>query len=63
MNNVRVLSWVLIVAKWGLQPGRQHLRELWETAPEKQEVGQYICDFGDVGIHADKHIFLPEGFC
>ena len=24
--------------------------------------GQYICDFGEVGVHAIKHIFFAEGF-
>ena len=36
MHNMRVASYVLFGAKWGLQPGRQHLRELWETAPKRQ---------------------------
>ena len=24
--------------------------------------GQYICDFGEAGVHAIKHIFFAEGF-
>ena len=25
--------------------------------------GQHICDFGEGGIHAIKHVFFSEGFC
>ena len=25
--------------------------------------GQYLCDFGEGGVHAIQHIFFAEGFC
>ena len=34
MCNVRAVSYIFFGAKWGLQPGRQHLRQFWETAPK-----------------------------
>ena len=47
-------------AKWGLQPGRQHLRELWETAPERQWGKVNIWDFGD-GVECNPALTL-QGF-
>ena len=48
-------------AKWGLQAGRQHLRELWETAPKRLEgEDQYICDVDEGEVHVIKHIFLQK---
>ena len=43
----------------------------WKTTPmialrnfskETEEKGQYICDFGEEGMHTVKHIFFA-GFC
>ena len=25
--------------------------------------GQYICDFGEGGVHAIKYIYFTDGFC
>ena len=25
--------------------------------------GQYVCDFGEAGVHAMKRVFFPEAFC
>ena len=58
---MRVASSVLFGAKWELQPGRQHLRELGEAAPKRQEekVSIYMI-FAEEGIHAVKHIFFQK---
>ena len=62
MHNVRVPSQVLFGAKWGLQPGRQHLRELWETPPKRYWGKVCICDFGDGGVHIQRSTNLTKGF-
>ena len=46
---MRVASSVLFGAKWELQPGRQHLRELGEAAPKRQ------------GVKLSTYIILVEG--
>ena len=47
----------------------------WETAAQialrnrsklfkrNREESQHICDFGEGGILAFKHVFFPAGFC
>ena len=62
MHNVRVASQVLFGAKWGLQPGRQHVRELWETAPKRYWGKVHICDFGEGGVHIQLSTNLTKGF-
>lgn len=39
---------------------KQHFRQPWETAPQSEVEGQYMCDFGEGGAHALKHIFLQK---
>jgi len=60
-NYARPESWELgfTGATGGLWPGRQHFRELWTTAPERQGKCQCICGLGDGEVHASKH--LAEG--
>ena len=61
MHNVWVASKVLFGAKWGVQPGRQHLRELWETVPKRQvgEINTFRCRGS---AYNQAHTFV-ERFC
>ena len=61
MHNVWVPSKVLFGAKWGVQPGRQHLRELWETAPKRQ-VGE-VNTFPWWGSACNQAHAFVEHFC
>ena len=39
---------------------RQNFKELWETAPKKYGEGQNICESGEGGVPAIKHIRFAE---
>ena len=54
---------VLFGAIWGLQPRRQHLKQLWETVPKTKGEGQYTSNSGEGGVHAIKHVYFLESFC
>ena len=54
--NMKVASQVLFEAKWGLPPRTQHLRLLWETSPKRKMGKVNICDFGEGGFHATRHL-------
>ena len=53
-------SWVkfYLGVKWGLHPGRQYFSTT--VLPQRQQGGQYVCDFGNGGIYAIKHIFFQN---
>ena len=36
---------------------------LRNLSKETEEEGKYVCDFGEEGMYAVKHISFAEGFC
>ena len=57
LKNTHHLKVELSGAKWGLEPGRQHFRELRKTAPKREAGTSASCDFGDgVGTFHQKHM-------
>ena len=52
----------VIWANWGLKPGRQSLRELWELLQINKGEGQNIHDFNKRGIYSQAYI-STEGCC
>ena len=64
----RCVTWELWVKFYLGQYEDSSLQESTSDSSEKQlqrgrGKGQHICDFGEVGVHAIKHIFFVESFC